>query len=249
MRRSFRFAVIAPAAALAFLLGGLPIGWCAPEPDDSDREERLAAGRNAFVYNCLMCHSEEMTSRLRLTEKQWAAEVDKMVGWGAPVPPELKAPLLDYLISAFSGTGAAPVPPPERMTLRQGLDLIRPEGQLAAGASSTRGETLYTTHCATCHGPAARGGDLGICLVQKPVLLRPAEFSEVVRKGRRRMPGFVAAVKPSEEADILAWLHFPTVRVGLPGGAHPLVCLSPLQQQCRKQRCFGAQSRRVPKSD
>jgi mono/diheme cytochrome c family protein len=207
MRRSFRFWPLVPAAALALLLGALPAAWSGPEPDDSDREERLAAGRFAFRDNCLMCHSEEMTSRLRLTEKQWSAELDKMIGMGAPVPPELKPPLLEYLNSAFSGPGAAPVPPPERMTLRQALDLIRPEGPVPAGADATRGAALYAAHCATCHGPAARGGDLGTCLVEKHVLLRPTEYSGVLRTGRRRMPGFAALLKPEQEADILAWLR------------------------------------------
>ena len=207
MRRSFRFWPLAPAAALALLLGALPAAWSGPEPDDSDREDRLEAGRAAFRDNCLMCHAEEMTSRLRLTEKQWAAELDKMIGMGSPVPPELKPPLLEYLCSAFAGPRAAPVPPPERMTIRQALELIRPEGSVPAGADASRGAALYTAHCATCHGPAARGGDLGTCLVEKHVLVRPTEFSETLRKGRRRMPGFTALLKPEQEADILAWLR------------------------------------------
>jgi mono/diheme cytochrome c family protein len=93
------------------------------------------------------------------------------------------------------------------MTLRQALELTRPEGVVPAGADSTRGASLYATHCGTCHGAEARGGDLGTCLVEKPVLLRPADYAEVVRKGRRRMPGFAAALKPEQEADILAWLR------------------------------------------
>ncbi|MFI5338088.1 MAG: c-type cytochrome [Opitutales bacterium] len=198
---------LAPAAALAFLLGAWPAAWSGPESDDSEREDRLEAGRAAFRDNCLMCHAEEMTSRLRLTEKQWAAELDKMIGWGAPVPPELKPPLLEYLSSAFSGPRALPVPPPERITFRQAFDLIRPEGPLPAGADAMRGAALYAANCATCHGPAARGGDLGTCLAEKHVLLRPTEYTEVLRKGRRRMPGFAALLKPEQEADILAWLR------------------------------------------
>ncbi len=188
MRRSFRFWPLVPAAAFALLLGALPVAWSGPEPDDSDREERLAAGKFAFRDNCLMCHGEEMSSRLRLTEKQWSAELDKMIGMGSPVPIELKPPLLEYLNSAFSGPGAAPVPPPERITIRQALELIRPEGSVPAGADVTRGAALYAAHCATCHGPAARGGDLGTCLVEKPVLVRPTEYSETLRKGRVHGP-------------------------------------------------------------
>jgi mono/diheme cytochrome c family protein len=220
MDRGYRFITIACTAAVALVLAVLPAAWCGSQAgqgqaqgqaqDDVDREEQLAAGKMAFHNNCLMCHSEEMTARLRLTEKQWAAEVDKMIGWGAPVPPELKAPLLDYLISAYTSPGAAPVAPPGRMTFRDALATVRPETPPASASGAgdaTRGAALYTANCATCHGPAANGGDLGIALVEKPVLFRTAEYTEVVRKGRRRMPGFSAALKPEQETDILAWLR------------------------------------------
>ena len=59
--------------------------------------------------------------------------------------------------------------------------------------------------CATCHGPDARGADLGTCLVEKEVLLRPADYDEVVRKGRRRMPGFAAANQVIGRMARLAW--------------------------------------------
>jgi ubiquinol-cytochrome c reductase cytochrome c subunit len=215
MCRDRRF--IAITTTIVLLLGALPAIRCGSlaGQEDIDREEQLAAGKNAFRDNCLMCHAEEMTARLRLTEKQWAAEIDKMIGWGAPVPPELKAPLLDYLISAFSNPATAPVAPPERIAFRDALALVRPESTPAPGSGAgdgSRGVSLYATNCATCHGPAAAGGDLGTCLVEKPVLLRPAEYTEVVRKGRRRMPGFAAALKPEQEADILVWLR--TLRFG-----------------------------------
>jgi mono/diheme cytochrome c family protein len=99
------------------------------------------------------------------------------------------------------------------MSFAAALTLVAPQGKAPAG-DAARGAPLYVQHCATCHGPEARGGDLGTSLVEKPVLLRPAEFAEVVQKGRRRMPGFVAALKPEHEADLLAWLR--TRRTELP---------------------------------
>lgn len=93
MNRLFRFRPLAPAAALVLLLL-LGVGSAAssgPAPDDDARAERLASGRLAFRDNCLMCHSEEMTTRSRLTEKQWATELDKMIGWGARSPPTRRA--------------------------------------------------------------------------------------------------------------------------------------------------------------
>jgi mono/diheme cytochrome c family protein len=208
MRRDRRVIAIAVTTTFILALGALPGAWCGSQAgqDDIDREEQLAAGKMAFRDNCLMCHGEEMTSRLRLTEKQWVTELDKMIGWGAPVPPELKAPLLDYLISAFSDRAHTPVAPPERIAFRDALALVRPEGPPVSG-DATRGAGLYAANCATCHGPAATGGDLGTCLVEKPVLVHPARYTEVVRKGRRRMPGFAAVLRPEQESDILVWLR------------------------------------------
>jgi ubiquinol-cytochrome c reductase cytochrome c subunit len=147
-----------------------------------------------------------MTSRSRLTAKQWSAELDKMIGWGAPVPPEHKAALLAYLTRSFSEM----VPPPP-------LDAASPDELLAEDATlarrpspegdAARGGPLYTQHCATCHGPTGQGGDLGPRLAGRPVLLDDARYHEAVRKGLRRMPGFAAVLKPEGEVDLLAWLR------------------------------------------
>ena len=200
-------------AALALLgLGWLGVAL-APAADnndkeqDADRAERLAAGTMAFRENCLMCHAEEMTSRLRLSDKQWAAEVDKMIGWGAPVPPDRKPMLLEYLVNAYSGPGAAPVAPPARMAPAVALADAHAEPPAQMTGDVAHGAVLYVQNCATCHGTDAHGGDLGTSLVEKPVLLQPAGFAAVVRQGLRRMPGFTAALKPENEADILAWLR------------------------------------------
>lgn len=50
---------------------------------------------------CLSCHSADLTWQQRLTEKQWTAEVDKMIGWGADVPEARKAELIAYLVANF----------------------------------------------------------------------------------------------------------------------------------------------------
>jgi ubiquinol-cytochrome c reductase cytochrome c subunit len=212
MSPSFRFLF---AAAIALLFGAGSLAWS--EPENVDRRERLAQGGAAFRDNCLMCHSEELTTRARFSAKQWTTEIDKMIGWGAPVPPELKGPLFDYLMSEFSDPKAAPVPPPSRITLAEALALIRPEGPRAVVGDATRGAALYVTNCAICHGPEGLGGDLGTCLVEKPVLLRPADYHRIVRQGLRRMPGFAAALTPEQEADILTWLRARRFEPFVPG--------------------------------
>ncbi|MDX2268191.1 MAG: molybdopterin-dependent oxidoreductase [Bryobacter sp.] len=57
-----------------------------------------AAGYRA---SCLGCHDESMIRGQRLTRAQWEKEVDKMIRWGANVPPDQKALIIDYLSMRF----------------------------------------------------------------------------------------------------------------------------------------------------
>ncbi|HSS44405.1 MAG TPA: cytochrome c [Thermoanaerobaculia bacterium] len=50
---------------------------------------------------CLSCHSADILWQQRLTDKQWSAEVNKMIGWGAQVPAEQKDALVAYLLQNF----------------------------------------------------------------------------------------------------------------------------------------------------
>jgi mono/diheme cytochrome c family protein len=50
---------------------------------------------------CLSCHSPDMVWQQRLTEKQWTANVEKMIGWGADVPEEKRQALIAYLVANF----------------------------------------------------------------------------------------------------------------------------------------------------
>ncbi len=50
---------------------------------------------------CLHCHSADIVRQQRLNEKQWTAEVNKMIGWGAAVPEEKKEALVAYLLEHF----------------------------------------------------------------------------------------------------------------------------------------------------
>src|SRR5437660_401544 len=62
--------------------------------DDDERQERLDLGRRSFQDNCLMCHADDIAAGQRLTAQQWVTVVDKMIGWGAPVPADQKSDLL-----------------------------------------------------------------------------------------------------------------------------------------------------------
>ena len=50
---------------------------------------------------CLNCHSGDVLRQQRLTEKQWTANVTKMIGWGAEVPEGRREELVRYLAKNF----------------------------------------------------------------------------------------------------------------------------------------------------
>jgi hypothetical protein len=71
----------------------------------SARPERTAASPPVFPPEvrkaCIGCHGEDMITGQRLTREQWDREVQKMIGWGAPVPPEDRAQIVDFLFRHF----------------------------------------------------------------------------------------------------------------------------------------------------
>jgi mono/diheme cytochrome c family protein len=202
------------AAGLTLLLGvmfGLGAGSAptrqVPE-DDEDAAYREAMVRRSLQENCLICHTEDIIAGQRLTPAQWKAEVDKMVTWGAPLPKEATAPLVEYLAKRYSDREPPPVP--VRATLKEVDSLEVPSGRSESAPVSgdlARGERLYAANCATCHGPAALGGDLGPSLVRKVILDHPREYDQIINQGLRRMPGFRLIMNPKDQADVLAWLR------------------------------------------
>jgi mono/diheme cytochrome c family protein len=173
-----------------------------PDPDDEAAVRRFQAKRT-FRENCLICHSQELVTQQRLTAKQWKSEVEKMIGWGAPVPPDQIQALTDYLTGEFPATR---VREPQRRAPLAELEVNRERVSAVAG-DPIPGERLYMTHCSTCHGPAGQGAELGPNLVEKPFLLEPGSFQSVVKDGRNRMPGFAAVLSSEQSAHILVWLR------------------------------------------
>ena len=196
-------------ASVALTLGTASPARSSVDDDDEDKAEQRVVAERAFVENCLMCHGADMTSRQRLTPKQWSAEVEKMIGWGTPLPAERKTGLIAYLSETYPPTRAAA--PVERITPEAALATDRQDAPATATsllkADVTHGSALFTQHCVVCHGPEARGGAIGINLVAKPVLVREDEFRATLTHGRRRMPNFVAVIDPQGQADLLAYLR------------------------------------------
>lgn len=52
------------------------------------------------------------------------------------------------------------------------------------------GRQAYRTHCASCHGPDRRGGGGYPSLIDIEDRYSPSELLELIRNGRRMMPGF-----------------------------------------------------------
>ncbi len=179
-----------------------------PVDDDDEAEIREAMARRSIQENCLICHSEDMIAGQRLTPVQWKAEIEKMINWGAPLPKNEESPLIDYLAKHYSDRSTPPVP--IKLALKDvgtreshgpGRDPASVEGDLGNGAR------FFAANCATCHGSAGLGGDLGPSLARKPILAYPGEYEKIVRQGIRRMPGFQAILKPKDPSDVLTWLR------------------------------------------
>lgn len=58
-------------------------------------------GKSVADSACLTCHSTDLVRQQRLTEKQWTANLTKMIGWGAEVPESRKETLIAYLVKNF----------------------------------------------------------------------------------------------------------------------------------------------------
>ncbi len=193
---------------MLLIAAGFARGFAQPpgEDDDEDRRERTIVAERALSENCLICHAATMIEGQRLTPAQWRAEVEKMMGWGSPLPVERKGDLVAYLASRYA------VATPERSPARFTAEQLRGAGSvddtgLARLGDPARGLALYKTQCFNCHAEGAVGGDLGPNLVEKPILTRWDEYSLVMRAGRRRMPGFKLVFDERAERDVLAYLR------------------------------------------
>ncbi|WP_406696623.1 c-type cytochrome [Singulisphaera sp. Ch08] len=176
-------------------------------PGGGQDEESQETAKMALRDNCLICHSEEMVVSQRLTPPQWKAEVDKMIGFGSPLPSDQVELLTTYLSEQYSDS--TPPAPVARIRYTEALEQVRSTALEIPprGSQADRGADVYAANCAACHGPTAQGADLGPNLVEVAVVLRPTDFLELVRTGRHRMPGFQLVLKPEQAKDILAWLQ------------------------------------------
>ena len=67
-------------------------------------------GAAILEARCLTCHDARLIEQQRLTAAGWAAELEKMVRWGATLSDPERAALVDFL----AGSTPRPGPPPPR---------------------------------------------------------------------------------------------------------------------------------------
>ena len=66
----------------------------------------LERGKHEEQRSCIQCHSLRLVDTQRLSRAAWEKEINKMIGWGAPV--EDKQALLEYLAAEYSDNKPMP---------------------------------------------------------------------------------------------------------------------------------------------
>lgn len=54
-----------------------------------------------LVMRCVICHSVEIAVQQRFGPEGWSETLDRMIKYGAPIPPEDKAQLMAYLLRHY----------------------------------------------------------------------------------------------------------------------------------------------------
>lgn len=203
-------------ASFGFLFG---VGLCwsligiaaGPDDDPEEREFLRVTAQRAVLENCTICHSHDLIVSQRLTGAQWKSEVEKMIGWGSPLPKDDQAKVVAYLAEEYALASA-----PLKVATLSLREAIEPEEPESHGESRTRdlpipasvpsdGRKAFIKDCANCHGIDGQGAELGPNLVEKAILSRPREYSKIIGQGKGRMPAFGKRVDP--ETNMLIWLR------------------------------------------
>ena len=90
---------VVPAALVAGLLVGLAAGSSRAQSGNP-----LPPGEHMplVLGACIPCHSAEMVAQQRLDRATWEAIVDRMMTYGAPITPETRPLILEYLASRLA---------------------------------------------------------------------------------------------------------------------------------------------------
>jgi len=60
-----------------------------------------------LVMRCVMCHSVEIAVQQRFGPQGWSDTLDRMIKYGAPIPPDDKRTLMAYLLRHYRDPGGS----------------------------------------------------------------------------------------------------------------------------------------------
>lgn len=166
----------------------------------------LAEGQALAAVHCQTCHSLGIAEGQRLSKGEWVNTVKKMSDYGLVLADEDAEKIAGYFAEKYPvGMPVADTPHVELAS--DPSSFAAPPGgaasSVARAGNAARGGKLFATHCAACHGS---GGDGKVGPVLRGRSLTEATFWSTVWNGKRAMPAFKEALKPSQIGDIRAWL-------------------------------------------
>ncbi len=88
------------AAAVALAATAAPAAR-APEPALAQEAPIPKTPGWELVMRCVICHSIEIAVQQRLGPQGWSDTLDRMIRYGAPIPPEDKTRLMAYLLQHY----------------------------------------------------------------------------------------------------------------------------------------------------
>lgn len=82
-------------------------------------------------------------------------------------------------------------------------------GPAAHAASPDRGQQIYTSYCASCHGPGGTPVWPGAPDFKRAgSLMRPdGQLAALIRQGKGAMPAYLGIIKDREMLDLIAYLR------------------------------------------
>ena len=154
------------------------------------------AGESIAEEKCLTCHSKSLLSVQELSKKGWEKVLEKMETFGVKLDVEEKLALVDYFLKRGPQVKLL-----EIIDYNKESEIYETRGQGQRDAS--KGQKLFVTHCASCHGDKAEG-KTGPTLKGRHV--PESYFYETVLKGIRSMPAFEETLSKNQATDIREYL-------------------------------------------
>jgi mono/diheme cytochrome c family protein len=134
-----------------------------------------------------------LVTQQRLSAATWKAEIDKMRGFGAPLPAASEASVVAYLTAHLGPS--VPLTAPNAVVTAPPVTYTNAEtaasASRASGPSKSNGAQLYAQNCAACHGASGAGVPGAFPpLAHDPVVTaaNPTQHITVVLKGMHGKP-------------------------------------------------------------